>query len=54
MIPITVMRDGKQSSLVAPLQFTWHVQLRIAPLPVRRRRRCGYAAGSSRHDGATG
>ena len=33
MVPITVMRDGKQSSLVAPLQFTWRVQLRIAPLP---------------------
>jgi predicted metalloprotease with PDZ domain len=33
IIPITVIRDGKQSSLAAPLQFTWHVQLRIAPLP---------------------
>jgi predicted metalloprotease with PDZ domain len=33
MIPITVMRDGKQASLVAPLQFTWRVQLRLAPLP---------------------
>jgi predicted metalloprotease with PDZ domain len=33
IIPITVMRGGKQSSLAAPLQFTWHVQLRIAPLP---------------------
>ena len=33
IIPITVIRDGKQSSLAAPLQFTWHVQLRIALLP---------------------
>lgn len=33
MIPITVTRGGKQRSLVAPLQFTWRVQLRIAPLP---------------------
>ena len=33
MIPITVVRAGKQRSLVAPLQFTWHVQLRIVPLP---------------------
>jgi predicted metalloprotease with PDZ domain len=33
MIPITVIRNGKQSSLVAPLQFTWRVQLRIVPLP---------------------
>ena len=33
MIPITVIRGGKQSSLVAPLQFTWRVQLRIVPLP---------------------
>ncbi|MEO6208962.1 MAG: PDZ domain-containing protein [Gemmatimonadaceae bacterium] len=33
MIPITVDRAGKQRSLVAPLQFMWHVQRRIAPLP---------------------
>ena len=33
MIPITILRHGKQSSLVAPLHFTWRVQLRIAPLP---------------------
>jgi predicted metalloprotease with PDZ domain len=33
MIPITVIRAGKQMSLVAPLQFTWRAQLHIAPLP---------------------
>ncbi len=33
MIPITVDRAGKQRSLVAPLQFMWHVQRRITPLP---------------------
>ena len=33
IIPITVIHDGKQRSLAAPLQFTWHVQLRITPLP---------------------
>jgi len=33
MIPITVIRAGKQMSLVAPLQFTWRAQLRIVPLP---------------------
>jgi len=33
IIPITVMRQGKQSSLAAPLQFTWRFQLRIAPVP---------------------
>ncbi|HEV7704562.1 MAG TPA: hypothetical protein VGO46_09730, partial [Gemmatimonadaceae bacterium] len=33
IIPITVVRDGKQRSLAAPLQFTWRVQLRITPLP---------------------
>jgi predicted metalloprotease with PDZ domain len=33
IIPITVIRDGKQSSLAAPLQFVWHVQMRITPLP---------------------
>ena len=33
MIPITVIRNGKQSSFVAPLQFTWQLQPRIAPLP---------------------
>jgi len=32
IIPITVMRQGKQSSLAAPLQFTWRLQLRIAPV----------------------
>lgn len=32
IIPITVMRQGKQSSLAAPLQFTWRFQLRIAPV----------------------
>jgi predicted metalloprotease with PDZ domain len=32
IIPITIMRDGKQSSLAAPLQFTWRVRARIAPL----------------------
>jgi predicted metalloprotease with PDZ domain len=32
MIPITVIRAGKQMSLVAPLQFTWNAQLRIVPL----------------------
>jgi predicted metalloprotease with PDZ domain len=33
IIPITVVRAGKQSSLAAPLQFTWRTTLRIAPLP---------------------
>ena len=33
MLPITVIRGGRQLSLVAPLDFTWHVQLRIEPLP---------------------
>lgn len=33
IIPITVTRGGKQSSLAGPLQFTWHVELHIAPLP---------------------
>lgn len=33
MIPITVMRGGRQLSLVAPLLFTWLRQLRLAPLP---------------------
>ncbi len=33
MIPITIVRGGKQQSLVAPLQFTWHVQHRLVPLP---------------------
>ena len=33
MIPITILRGGKQSSLVAPLHFAWHVQTRIVPLP---------------------
>jgi S1-C subfamily serine protease len=33
MIPITVIRAGKQMSLVAPLQFIWRAQLRIVPLP---------------------
>ena len=33
IVPITVIRDGAQRSLAAPLQFTWQVQLRIAPLP---------------------
>ena len=33
IIPITIVRDGKQSSLAGPLQFTWHVDLRVAPLP---------------------
>ncbi|MEP7087439.1 MAG: hypothetical protein ABI884_08900, partial [Gemmatimonadota bacterium] len=33
MIPITVMRGGRQLSLVAPLQFTWQRQLRLTPLP---------------------
>lgn len=32
IIPITIMRGGKQSSLAAPLQFTWRVELRIAPV----------------------
>ena len=33
IIPITIVRDGKQSSLAGPLQLTWRVDLRIAPLP---------------------
>ena len=33
MIPITVIRAGKQMSLVAPLHFIWRAQLRIVPLP---------------------
>ena len=33
IIPITVIRNGKQSSLAAPLQFAWHVQMRITALP---------------------
>jgi hypothetical protein len=33
IIPITVVRGGKQSSLAGPLQFTWHVERRIATLP---------------------
>jgi predicted metalloprotease with PDZ domain len=33
IIPITIVRDGKQSSLAGPLQFTWRVDLHIAPLP---------------------
>lgn len=33
IVPITITRGGKQSHLAAPLQFTWQVQLRIAPLP---------------------
>jgi predicted metalloprotease with PDZ domain len=33
IVPITVIHEGKQSSLAAPLQFMWHVQRRIAPLP---------------------
>ena len=33
IIPITIVREGKQSSLAGPLQFTWRVDLRIAPLP---------------------
>lgn len=33
MIPITVRRDERQMSLVAPLGFTWEVERRIAPLP---------------------
>jgi predicted metalloprotease with PDZ domain len=33
IIPITIVRDGKQSSLAGPLQFTWRVDLRIAPVP---------------------
>jgi predicted metalloprotease with PDZ domain len=33
IIPITVNRGGQQRSLAAPLQFTWRVGLRIAPLP---------------------
>ncbi|MBK5188893.1 MAG: M61 family metallopeptidase, partial [Gemmatimonadaceae bacterium] len=33
IIPITVIHNGKQSSLAAPLQFTWRVQPRVALLP---------------------
>jgi predicted metalloprotease with PDZ domain len=33
IIPITVVRDGRQSSLAGPLQFTWRVALRIATMP---------------------
>lgn len=33
IVPITILREGKQTHLAAPLQFTWRVQLRIAPLP---------------------
>ncbi|MEP7064389.1 MAG: PDZ domain-containing protein [Gemmatimonadota bacterium] len=33
IIPITVTRGGQQRSLAAPLQFTWRVGSRIAPLP---------------------
>ncbi|HSU92453.1 MAG TPA: PDZ domain-containing protein, partial [Gemmatimonadaceae bacterium] len=33
IIPITVVRDGRQSSLAGPLQFTWRVDLRIATMP---------------------
>jgi predicted metalloprotease with PDZ domain len=32
IIPITIVREGKQSSLAGPLQFTWRVNLRIEPL----------------------
>jgi predicted metalloprotease with PDZ domain len=33
IVPITISRDGQQSHLAAPLQFTWKVQPRIVPLP---------------------
>jgi S1-C subfamily serine protease len=33
MIPITVIRGGRQLSLVAPLDYTWRVARRIQPLP---------------------
>jgi predicted metalloprotease with PDZ domain len=33
MLPVTVIRAGKQMSLVAPLQFTWRAQSHIVPLP---------------------
>jgi S1-C subfamily serine protease len=33
IIPITIVRDGKQSSLAGPLHFTWRVNVHIAPLP---------------------
>lgn len=33
IIPITIVRDGRQSSLAGPLQFTWRVDLRIATMP---------------------
>jgi predicted metalloprotease with PDZ domain len=33
IIPITIVRDGKQSSLAGALQFTWRVDPRIATLP---------------------
>ncbi|MEO7040268.1 MAG: PDZ domain-containing protein [Gemmatimonadaceae bacterium] len=33
IVPVTVVREGKQLSLAAPLQFTWRVQLRIVLLP---------------------
>jgi predicted metalloprotease with PDZ domain len=33
MIPITVIRGGRQLSLVAPLDYTWRVARRIEPLP---------------------
>ncbi len=32
IVPITITRNGKQSSLAAPLQFTWRVTQRIVPL----------------------
>jgi predicted metalloprotease with PDZ domain len=32
IIPITIVRNGKQSSLAGPLQFTWRVDTHIAPL----------------------
>jgi predicted metalloprotease with PDZ domain len=33
IIPITIVRDGRQSSLAGPLRFTWRVDLHIVPLP---------------------
>jgi len=33
IVPITIVRDGKQSSLAGPLHFTWRVNAHIAPLP---------------------
>ena len=33
IIPITIVRNGKQSSLAGPLHFTWRVDTHIATLP---------------------